>query len=171
MDGTLAVIFLVTSLTDMVITDCPNACLQQTAATARLNMQAGNVVFQDDTIDQEVYVGYDTDRSYGPFHTTFGASATAEGDLWIGAGAKWTSQDLLRGPFFIETSLMPGLYAKGDGPDLGGALQFRSAFGAGYEFDNGGTVTVLYDHRSNADTQNLNPGLETLGIRYAIALN
>ena len=58
----------------------------------------------------------------------------------MGAGAKWTSENISAGPFFVEASLMPGIYAQEDGPDLGGALQFRSAVGAGYEFDNGATL-------------------------------
>ncbi|MDE0984033.1 MAG: acyloxyacyl hydrolase [Yoonia sp.] len=49
-------------------------------------------------------------------------------------GAKWTTQSLSNSPFFIEASLMPGYYAQGDGPDLGGSLQFRSSLGAGYAF-------------------------------------
>jgi hypothetical protein len=171
MDGTLAVIFLVAGLSDMVVNDCPTGCLQQTNTTARFSVQASDVIFQEDSIDQEIYLGYDTGNYYGPFQTTYGASATADGDLWVGVGAKWTSKNINAGPLFIEASLMPGLYAQNDGPDIGGTLQFRSALGAGYEFDNGGTLTVLYDHRSNGDTQALNPGLETLGIRYAFAIN
>ena len=171
MDGTFAVLFIVAGLSDMAINDCPTGCLQQSSAPPQFNIQAADVIFQENSIGQEVYVGYDTGQSYGPFATTYGASSTADGDLWIGVGAKWTSKNIISSPFFVELSLMPGLYAQGDGPDIGGALQFRSALGAGYEFNNGATLSVLFDHRSNADTQDLNPGLETLGIRYAFTMN
>ncbi|MEJ6401850.1 acyloxyacyl hydrolase [Yoonia sp. 2307UL14-13] len=167
MDGTLAVIWFLTSLTDMKINECPNGCLTRQDAPARLSIQGAQVIFQEDDIGEEIYVGYDSPYRYGPFHLTYGASVTDDGAAWIGAGAKWTTRNILDGPFFIETSFMPGLYARGDGPDLGGALHFRSALGAGYVFDNGATLTVSYDHRSNGDTQNVNPGLETLAIRYA----
>jgi len=171
MDGTLAVIFLVLGLGDMAVNDCPTGCLEQRSAPARWNIQAGSVIFQEETIGEEIAFGYDPGKSYGPFQITYGASATGDGDLWIGVGAKWTSHDVIDSPFFIEASLLPGLYARGAGPDIGGALQFRSALGAGYEFANGGTLSVHYDHRSNGDTQDVNPGLETLGIRYAVSLN
>lgn len=172
MDGTLALIFLITSLTDMGVNDCRSGgCLQQSDAVARVSLQAANVIFQEDHISEEIYVGYDMNRRYGPFQPTFAASVTGEGATWVGAGAKWTSRRISEGPFFFEASVMPGLYARGDGPDLGGNLQFRSAVGGGYIFDNGATLSVLYDHRSNADTNDLNPGLETIAIRYAFALN
>jgi hypothetical protein len=171
MDGTLAVLFIIAGLSDMAVNVCPTGCLQQSAEAPQFSVQASDVIFQEKSIGQEIYVGYDSGQSYGPFATTYGASSTADGDLWIGVGAKWTSKDIISGPFFVELSLMPGLYAQGDGPDIGGALQFRSALGAGYEFDNGSTLAVLFDHRSNADTQDTNPGLETLGIRYAFAVN
>lgn len=170
MDGTLAVIWLLTSLTDMSLNDCPTGCLQEQVAQSRLSLQWGEVLFQERGVDHEIYIGLDSARSFGPFQPVMAASLTGNGDAWIGYGAKWTSQDIVPGRFFVETSLMPGLFAAGRGPNIGGALQFRSAFGVGYTFDNGGTVTVLYDHRSNADTQALNPGLETLGVRYAVAL-
>lgn len=171
MDGTLAIIFIVAGLTDMGFNDCPDQCLRQTPATERFNLQAGQVIFQEDTIGEEIYAAYDLGTYYGPFQPTVGISGTMDGDYWVGAGAKWTSKNISPGPFFFEASLMPGLYAQGDGPDIGGALQFRSALGMGYQFDNGGTLSVLFDHRSNADTQEENPGLETLAVRYAIALN
>jgi len=171
MDGTLAFIFVVAGLSDMAFNDCATGCLQQKPADARLGIQAADVIFQEEAISQELYIGYDTDRSYGPFQPTFGISGTADGDMWMGAGAKWTSENISAGPFFVEASLMPGIYAQEDGPDLGGALQFRSAVGAGYEFENGATLAVLFAHRSNADTQNVNPGLETLSLRYAFSLN
>lgn len=172
MDGTLALIFLLTSLTDMGINDCQTGgCLQQNDATARVSLQGAQVEFQEEHISEEFYIGYDMDRSYGPFQPTFGASVTGDNAVWVGAGVKWTSRNISDGPFFFETSLMPGFYDKGDGPDIGGSLHFRSAVGGGYTFDNGATISVMYDHRSNGDTKDLNPGLETLAIRYAFALN
>lgn len=170
MDGTLAIIFAVASLTDMALNDCSTGCLAEDYAPARLSFQAGAVEFQDDYIGSEIYAGYDMGRTFGPFQPTFGLSITDTGDTWLGAGAKWTSNDILTaGPLFVEASLMPGVYMAGDGPDIGGALQFRSALGLGFLLDNGATLAVLYDHRSNADTQALNPGLETLSLRYAFS--
>jgi hypothetical protein len=167
MDGTLAAIFLVASLTDMALTDCPTQCLAQNDAISRLSFQVAKVEFETKIIGNEFYLGYDLPTQYGPFHPTVGASITDMGSLWVGAGAKWTTLDLIDSPVFIEASLMPGIYAAGDGLDIGGALQFRSSLGAGIAFTNGMTVLASYDHRSNADTQARNPGLETIALRVA----
>ena len=169
MDGTLAAVFVIASLTDMAMNDCPTGCLARDDVPARLSFQLGDVRFDEDRIGKELLLGYDTGRAYGPFQPTMAVSVTDDGAAWIGAGAKWTSSSLLPGPLFVESTLMPGFYVPGDGPDLGGNLQFRSSLGVGVAFGNGATVTVAYDHRSNADTDRTNPGLEVLSVRYAVA--
>jgi len=116
----------------------------------------------------EVMLGYDLPRTYGPFQPTFGLSMTDKGDWWIGVGGKWTVDDAATGPFFFEATFLPGYYQFGDGPDLGGVLHYRASVGVGYEFDNGASLLVAYDHRSNGNIIFPNPGLETLSIRYAI---
>lgn len=168
MDGTIAAIFLLLSLSDMGLNDCPTGCLSAKDAPARLSFQLGDVRFNEDRIGQEFYMGFDAGIKTGPFQPTFGASITDDGATWIGAGGKWTSSDILSGPVFIESTLMPGIHVQGDGPDLGGNLQFRSSIGIGYTFANDATATLSYDHRSNADTDATNPGLEVLSVRYAI---
>ncbi|SEM42126.1 Lipid A 3-O-deacylase (PagL) [Loktanella fryxellensis] len=136
--------------------------------TPRFSMQAGTVMFDGDHIGQELYLGVDSARRLGPVQPTYALSITTDGDVWVGAGAKWTSSAVLPGPLFFETSLMPGLYARGGGPDLGSVLEFRSAIGVGYTFDTDATLTVSYDHRSNGDIAHINPGLEVLSLRVAV---
>ncbi|KJZ20203.1 acyloxyacyl hydrolase [Loktanella sp. S4079] len=172
MDGTLALIFLLTSLTDMGSNYCKTGnCLDQQIATDRFAVQAAQVVFQEHETGQEIYFAYDSPRRFGPFQPVIGGSVTDDNDVWLGAGVKWTSTEAFNSPFFLETSLMPGLYARGNGENLGGSLHFRSAIGLGYRFKNDATITLLYDHRSNGDTQSLNPGLETIALRYAFMID
>lgn len=167
MDGTLAAIFLIASMTDMALTDCPTGCLAPDQAVSMLSFQVAKVQSQDKIIGDEILIGYDFGTTYGPFQPTIAASVSDQGDTWLGAGVKWTTQGIIDNPFYVESSLLPGIYAKGDGPDLGGTLHFRASLGAGYAFENGATMTVLYDHRSNADTQIFNPGLETIAVKFA----
>ncbi|MFT5270502.1 MAG: lipid A 3-O-deacylase [bacterium] len=171
MDGSVALFWLITSLFDMTQAYCATGCLMRNAAPARLSFQGANIEYQRQSIGTELYLGYDLDHAYGPFHPTVAASITDTNDLWAGAGFKWTSTHLFIMPIFLEASFIPGIYLQDSGPDLGGIVQFRSAVGAGYAFDGGSTVTISWDHRSNGDTQSINPGLETLSIRYAFALN
>ncbi|WP_412508121.1 acyloxyacyl hydrolase [Roseovarius sp. SYSU LYC5161] len=170
MDGTLAAIYLIASLFDMSLNHCPQGCLARDAAPARLSVQAADVIFQEDSIGQELYLGYDLDHAYGPFQSTVALSMTDQGAGWAGLGVK-SRFEIGQAGLFAEGSIMPGYHSAGDGPDLGGALQIRSALGMGYEFGNGASLSVIYDHRSNAETQALNPGLETLSIRYQVALD
>lgn len=170
MDGTLAIVFAVIGLVDMVQQDCPTGCLARSPEAERIYVQGAGVQFQTDWLGSEVVVGYDFDRAYGPFQPTIAASVTEQGDVWVGGGAKWRVQ-AGQTDFFYEGSFQPGIYVRGDGPDLGGKLHFRSALGVGYEFDNGGAVLVSFDHRSNGDLQRINPGLETLSVQYSIALD
>lgn len=171
MDGTLAGIFLIASLTDMGLSDCRTACFQPSDDTARLSFQVAAVEFQNDIIGSEVLIGYDFGAKYGPYQPTLAASVTDAGGAWVGIGAKWTTQDIINGPAFVEASLLPGIYLRGDEVDIGGRLQFRSSVGIGYEFDNGAALLISYDHRSNAETHAVNPGLETIAIRYSVALD
>ena len=171
MDGTFAVIFFILGLTDTYLNECPTGCLAQRDVAGRVALQVSDVIFQENSIGEELYATYDLPRRYGVFQPVIGVRATTDGASWIGLGAKWTSQDRFAGPLFLEASFMPGFYAQGDGPDLGLPLEFRGALGVGYAFDNGATLTVLADHRSNGDLGNINPGLETVGIRFAMELD
>jgi hypothetical protein len=171
MDGTLALIFAIASLTDMAWNHCDDGCLNLQSSQSRLSIQGAALIFQQEEIGKEVFVGYDLGHTYGPYQLTIGASLTDTGDGWVGAGAKWRSDSISTGPIFVEASLMPGLYLHGDGPNIGGPLQFRSALSVGYEFENGSTLTMSYDHRSNADRLPFNPGLETLSLRYSFAFD
>ncbi|MEL6840652.1 MAG: acyloxyacyl hydrolase [Pseudomonadota bacterium] len=167
MDSRFAVFFFIMGGLDTYLNDCPTDCAQQSDAPARISLQASETYFQREVIGEEIYATYDLPTRYGAFQPTFGASLTNDDDFWIGAGGKWTTERVAGGPIFIELSLMPGLYVRGDGPDLGFPLQFRGALGAGVKLGDTSSLTVFFDHRSNANATELNPGIETLGIRYS----
>ena len=88
-----------------------------------------------------------------------------DGDAFAGAGV--AGRYRFDGGFFIEGSFMPGLYRDGD-TDLGGALQFRSLLGAGYEINDDFSISLSYDHMSNGSTQSDNPGSDAVMLRFII---
>ncbi len=167
MDSRFAVFFMIMGGLDTYLNECPTACLDQSPAPERLHVQFGDTYFQEDIIGDELYVSYDLPRYIGAVQPTVGASMTDTYDLWVGAGAKWSTERISDGPVYIELSLMPGIYFQGDGEYLGFPMQFRGSLAAGYHFDNGASVAVVFDHRSNANTSEYNPGVETLGIRLS----
>lgn len=171
MDSRFAVFLFIVGTTDTYLNDCPTDCLQQSEAPERVHLQFGDTYFQEDVIGDEIFASYDLPKRYGAFQPTLGASLTSGNDLWVGAGAKWSSERISDSPIFIELSLMPGLYLRSDGPDLGFPVQWRGAVGAGLNFGETGSLSVFFDHRSNANATELNPGIETLGIRLSYQLD
>ena len=167
MDSRFAVFFFIMGGLDTYLNDCPTECLQEREAPAQLSIQYGDTYFQEDIIGDELYVSYDLPKTYGAFQPTAGISLSNLNDLWFGGGGKWTTKNTVDGPIFIELSLKPGIYVQGDGPELGYPLQFRGSLGAGIETFNGGSLMLVFDHRSNANATETNPGIETIGLRYA----
>ncbi|MFO8125555.1 acyloxyacyl hydrolase [Yoonia sp.] len=170
MDSRFAVFFFILGSTDTYLNDCPTDCFRQTEAPERVHIQYGDTYFQEDDIGEEIYAIYDLPKRYGAFQPTAGASLTTDNDVWVGAGGKWSTERISDSPIFIELSLMPGVYFSGDGPDLGFPVQFRGALGAGINFGDTGSLSVVFDHRSNANASETNPGIETLGIRLSYQL-
>jgi hypothetical protein len=171
MDSRFAIYLFLMGGMDTYLNDCPTECAQESPAPERLSVQFGDTYFQEEVIGDEIYGIYDLPKRYGAFQPTVGASLTSDNDFWMGAGVKWSTERITDSPIFIELSLMPGLYISGDGPSLGFPVQFRGALGAGYNFESGSSLSVFFDHRSNANVTELNPGIETLGIRYSYTLN
>jgi hypothetical protein len=170
LDGTLAVIYLITALTEMGYTHCPAGCVAARDTAPRLSFQTGAVEFQDRPAGEEIYLEYALPTAYGPFQPVAAVSVTSDESAWLGFGLR-SEVPLWDTDLVYEGSLIPGYHDPGNGPDLGGALQFRGSFGLAYDFGNDVRIGLYYDHRSNADTQALNPGLETYGLRVSIPLD
>lgn len=155
-DGLLAVIFALGGLGRLTFGDAlsgdPRPSWEASAAQVR---------FQDEAIGAEIAAA----RSFGggALAPVLGASVTEDGAAWAGAGLRWT---LGTDRLWLESTFMPGLHLQGDGPDLGSPLQFRSSLGVVYAFDEGSTLAVTVDHRSNGDFASVNPGLETVAVRW-----
>ena len=170
MDGTMAVAFLLAGLADMGFNHCPNqGCLAERPMQSRADLSFGNVIFQNNTVGKEVYARYELGKAYGPFQPMIGVSASDQGTAWVGIGAAFTST-FAGGRIYTQLHLMPGVYARGNGPDLGHVVEFRSGFEAGYQARNGLRVGLSFDHRSNAGISSTNPGLETIALRVSVPL-
>lgn len=171
MESWLAGFFAIAAFADMGLNDCQTACLGKEIAPERFSTRAAAVFFNGDVTGQELFLGYDAALKYGPFQPTVALSFDADQTLFLGGGVKWTSEDMFSGPIFVEGSLTPGLHLGGSGPDIGGAIQFRSHIGIGYAFDGGATLSLVMDHRSNGYLEAVNPGLETVGLQWTFPLN
>lgn len=102
------------------------------------------------------------------FQPMAGVSATTDASAYVYAGV---SVDVFFGNrFVLRPSFAPGLYHEGNGKDLGGVLEFRSALEAAYRFDDRSRLGIEISHRSNAGIYDDNPGEETLMLFYHLPL-
>jgi lipid A 3-O-deacylase len=170
-DGTFAVLTLVAGLIDMGVNHCPyNGCLATNEVQSYASLSAGQTVFQDDQVGEEIYFRRDTSVASGPFQWIYGFSAATDGELWGGIGSAYTLSDSRSG-MFVQIHTMAGLYAPGSGVDLGGPIEFRSGLEVGYQTPKGIRLGLSVDHRSNAGIYSSNPGLETVQFRVSIPTN
>lgn len=98
-----------------------------------------------------------------------GAEVTSDGALYGAGGFLYDFH--LQNNWILTPSIGGGLYAEGNGKDLGGAIQFRTMLELGYQFENASRVSAGLSHISNAHTRNYNPGTEILGVYYHIPMN
>ena len=98
-----------------------------------------------------------------------GISAGAKGTGWVGAGAAWTWRPEQDG-FFLRLTTMVGVHKRGNGPNLGGPIQFRNALDIGLTSAGGVEFGLGVDHRSNAGLYRPNPGLNSVYLFASIPL-
>lgn len=72
--------------------------------------------------------------------------------------------------FYVFPNFAAGLYADGNGKDLGHAVEFRTGVEMGFDLDAGRKVGFALHHISNAGLGDKNPGTEILSLTYSIPL-
>ncbi len=107
----------------------------------------------------------------GIFAARFGAALDVQetGDVFVGAGVagKWD----LGQSWFIDASILPGAFVENvDLNDLGSTFEIRSQISLGRSFANGTALSLALSHKSNASTGNINPGVNSLQLRWHIPL-
>ncbi|HXV21501.1 MAG TPA: acyloxyacyl hydrolase [Desulfuromonadales bacterium] len=78
--------------------------------------------------------------------------------------------DLALGPFVLSPQTSIGAYEQGDSKELGGVFQFMSGLGLSWEFTDRSRLGFRYQHISNANLHDKNPGADILLLNYGIAL-
>ncbi len=68
----------------------------------------------------------------------------------------------------LSPSFSVGGFHEGDGKDLGGAIEFRTAFEFAYRFENKSRLGLQLGHTSNLSIYDTNPGEEFLILNYSI---
>jgi len=122
----------------------------------------------DDDVAGEFRVEYRSDLRLWHFSPFVGASLTTDGAVY---GFGGVGIDIFLGSRFVLTpNAALGLYAEGDGKDLGGPIEFRTGAELAYRFDDYARLGIAFHHVSNAGIYDLNNGEESLLLLYSLPL-
>ena len=103
------------------------------------------------------------------FKPHFGMFLTTESGFYGYAGVM--TDIFFGGRFVASPSFAVGGNHEGDGKQLGGTLEFRSAIELAYRFDDRSRVGIQVGHLSNAGIYAENPGTEFAILNYSIPTN
>jgi len=106
------------------------------------------------------------EMGYG-IHPIVGGFITSHDSTYGYGGFNWDVA-LLKNELYLVPNFAVGAYSKGNGKDLGGALEFRSGIELDYQFVNAQQVGVALNHISNAGIYSHNGGEETIMATYSI---
>lgn len=88
---------------------------------------------------------------------------------WVFAGLR-RDFSLFDSSWIVTPAFAVSLYSQGDGKDLGGPIEFRSALEIGYEWPSRRRLAFAIYHLSNAGIYDRNPGMNSLILTYSFPL-
>ena len=104
------------------------------------------------------------DTFIGKFSPISGGFITDKDSIFIYTGVQAQYEI---GPLKITPSFAPGYYDKGDGKDLGMALEFQSKIKLSFDFFKDTKIGYSYSHISNNDWGTTNPGVNNEIISFS----
>lgn len=167
MDGRLAILFNLVSFFGEH-TEIGGFHMDRGDISDHFVVSAGPTLQNGRSSSFETRISYAMPKKWLHFNPMIDISFTDKGAVWAGFGLyqqfdfEIADQDLFFG-FYTA----PGFYSAGNDIDLGLALQFRAGFEFGAVFHDDWRLALSYDHRSNADLSSVNPGVETLQLRFS----
>ncbi len=100
----------------------------------------------------------------GKFSPVTGGFITGNSSIYLYSGVEGQYGI---GPLKILPSFTPGYYQKGDGKDLGSALEFKSEIKFGIDIFENSKIGYSYSHISNNDWGETNPGTDNQQITFS----
>ena len=104
------------------------------------------------------------DTFLGKFSPISGGFMTANNAFYLYTGVE-AQYDV--GPLKILPSFTPGYYEKGNGKDLGSALEFKSEIKLGFDIFENSKIGYSYSHISNNEWGETNPGTDNQQITFS----
>ncbi len=103
------------------------------------------------------------DTFLGNLSPITGAMITADNATYMYTGVQ---AQYKIGALNFTPSFTPGYYEKGDGKDLGSALEFKSEIKIGFDIFENSKLGYSYSHISNNDWGDTNPGTDNQQITF-----
>ena len=163
------IIYLVTIFTlffSPILSDEKN----QNVGSNQYNYYTGNFDFSDHKQSailfgvQHQNENLNRDIFYGNASPITGGFITENSAAYIYTGVEW-NYDVGNNMMFTP-SFAPGLYAKGDGKDLGHVLEFKTEVQLSYKLSDKSNFGMSYNHVSNASLGDKNPGANSYMFNF-----
>mgnify|MGYP001323757425 CR=1 FL=1 len=104
------------------------------------------------------------DTIFGKFSPVSGGFLTGKNSVYFYTGVEGQYG---MGPLKILPSFTPGFYEKGNGKDLGSALEFKSEIKFGLDIFENSKIGYSYSHISNNNWGDTNPGTDNQQITFS----
>jgi hypothetical protein len=173
-------LLVITALTGIATTaqaqyNAPSkSAYDRAAASLKENYLVPYMGYFDITQDDNSAAQFGVEYRFAPYYYTFrpgiGLNVSTDGSVYGYGGVFWDI-DMMNGSLWLTPNFSAGLYRKGDGKNLGGAVEFRSGIELSYLFENQHRVGIAFNHISNASIYKRNPGAETLLLNYHLPVN
>ena len=146
--------------------------LNENSSNTEISLYTGTFdVIDKEGDDQTTLVGFEH-RNPNLFRNSFlgkiapvsGAFMTGKNSLYFYTGIEGIYSI---GPMNISPSFTPGYYEKGNGKDLGSALEFKSEVKVGLNILSDSNLGYSYSHISNNDWGSTNPGTDNQQITFS----
>ena len=140
---------------------------RQGAGQLALSTGAFAIVDKENTL--EFSIEYRSGEKLGFFTPVLGMQMTSNGAVYTFSGFNFDV--FTRGHFAITPSFAAGVYTRGEGKNLGGAIEFRSGLELSWVSAKSIRVSLAVHHISNAGIYSYNPGAESIVLTFAQPLH
>jgi len=131
-----------------------------------ITVGVGGFDVNDDQTSSQVEIQARLNNRFWIFKPQVGMFVTRKEGIYAYFGIM--TDFFFRGRFVISPSFGVGANHEGEGKQLGGAVEFRSAIEFAYRFDDRSRFGIQVGHLSNAGIYEENPGTEFAILNYSI---